>query len=841
MRALTTFLICILYFSVVQAQSIKPKDLVAREAGNFQKVELLKPSQQRNLDQPVENLSAYHLLEINATALSDLKQQRHQNLQMDVAIEENDSYTLQLVQVDIYSDDFKVVEEPSGRVLDIDRGLHYRGIIEGVDQSVVAISIFDDEIAGFISDPAMDGNYVLGKMKDRSPNPKHIVYLDRNFDIGQHFQCDMEDTGTPYTEDQISDNGQSSRALSDCVRLFSELDYNMYQELGGQTASENYVALLYNQIITIYAAENINTVLSQSVIWSSTSPYGGTSAGAKLSAFQSNRNNFNGDLAQLLTNINFGGLAATIDGICASENNRMCVSGTLNSIATVPTYSFDVEVTCHEYGHLFGSYHTHGCYWNGNGTQIDDCGNFLIANQGNTPEGNACYNSNNPIFPNNGGTVMSYCYGISSVGINFSNGFGPQPGNAIRSAVSGGSCLQACGGGGGCTDNEVTLSLNTDQYGSETTWSIVNAGGSTVASGGPYGNNTSYTETACLPNGCYDFIINDSYGDGICCSYGNGSYSLTNSGGSVLASGGQFTNSETTNFCVGSTGPTCSDGIQNGNETGVDCGGSCAACPPSNSTILAHYFESGWDGWQDGGSDCYRYRGQYTYEGSYSIRLRDNSGTASAMTSSAYNLTSYSSIEMTFYFRPNSMETGEDFWVRFFDGSSWQTVATYASGSSFNNGQFYSATINLSSNDYNFASNSRFRIQCDASSNADQIYVDQITVTGGSGAWAPGQEGGSYYTIEALGVPPVEAQLANASLVANNVSLFPNPATDQLNIKYNGEASSIKIYNGNGAIIMDRTIDGYMDRLDISALRPGIYYMMIEVNGELIPKKFIKS
>ena len=32
---------------------------------------------------------------------------------------------------------------------------------------------------------------------------------------------------------------------------------------------------------------------------------------------------------------------------------------------------------------------------------------------------------------------------------------------------------------------------------------------------------------ACLPDGCYDFVIYDSYGDGICCSYGIGSYTLT--------------------------------------------------------------------------------------------------------------------------------------------------------------------------------------------------------------------------------------------------------------------------------------------------------------------------
>jgi hypothetical protein len=31
-------------------------------------------------------------------------------------------------------------------------------------------------------------------------------------------------------------------------------------------------------------------------------------------------------------------------------------------------------------------------------------------------------------------------------------------------------------------------------------------------------------------------------------------------------------------------GPTCSDGIQNGNETGVDCGGDCDACPTPPAT-----------------------------------------------------------------------------------------------------------------------------------------------------------------------------------------------------------------------------------------------------------------
>lgn len=113
--------------------------------------------------------------------------------------------------------------------------------------------------------------------------------------------------------------------------------------------------------------------------------------------------------------------------------------------------------------------------------------------------------------------------------------------------------LSTSGGGGGPTCENVSLALTFDQYPEETSWSITNGSGVTVASGGTYASaadNSSLTETACLPNGCYTFTITDAYGDGICCAYGNGSYSLTNSSGSVLASGGSFTTSQATNFCL---------------------------------------------------------------------------------------------------------------------------------------------------------------------------------------------------------------------------------------------------------------------------------------------------
>ncbi|CAA6803727.1 MAG: Serine protease [uncultured Aureispira sp.] len=99
------------------------------------------------------------------------------------------------------------------------------------------------------------------------------------------------------------------------------------------------------------------------------------------------------------------------------------------------------------------------------------------------------------------------------------------------------------------------LSLTFDNYPAETSWSINNSAGAVVASGGTYSGQTSGSTLVineCLDAGCYSFTINDSYGDGICCAYGNGSYTLSNTAsGSTLASGGSFTSSETTSFCVG--------------------------------------------------------------------------------------------------------------------------------------------------------------------------------------------------------------------------------------------------------------------------------------------------
>jgi hypothetical protein len=99
----------------------------------------------------------------------------------------------------------------------------------------------------------------------------------------------------------------------------------------------------------------------------------------------------------------------------------------------------------------------------------------------------------------------------------------------------------------------VTLNLLTDNYGSETTWNLKDAYGFIVAQGGPYTNNFTASLEIGIPssNECYTFTINDSIGDGICCGYGIGSYSISDDSGNEIFSGGEFSSTEATTFRVG--------------------------------------------------------------------------------------------------------------------------------------------------------------------------------------------------------------------------------------------------------------------------------------------------
>ncbi len=378
----------------------------------------------------------YSLLEFHRDWALNLLSLKPRALLLDIP-SNNGSYKLELIPSEIFTPDFKVVAASnSSEDFLYEGGLHFRGIISGDNSSVCAISIFKDEVMGFISSPSI-GNIVIGKLKDKN---FHILYNDKDLIQIPSIECFTEDKQSEYKNKDLVI--PTSLAVN-CMRLYWEVNYDVYQDKGSVTNATNYVVGLFNQSAILYANDGIPVELSQVFVWDVPSPYTGSSTITLLNQFQSYRNSFAGDLGHLMGYAGGGGVAASTSGLCANNiDYSQCYSGIGSSFQNVPTFSFTVEVVTHEQGHLMGSRHTHACVWNGNNTAIDGCGPA-----GGYPFEGSC--SGAPI-PSTGGTIMSYCH-LVSAGINFSNGFGPQPTAVILNNYNNAACLSPCVGGTFCS------------------------------------------------------------------------------------------------------------------------------------------------------------------------------------------------------------------------------------------------------------------------------------------------------------------------------------------------------------------------------------------------------
>ena len=128
-----------------------------------------------------------------------------------------------------------------------------------------------------------------------------------------------------------------------------------------------------------------------------------------------------------------------------------------------------------------------------------------------------------------------------------------------------------------CVTGDVNLSITFDNYPEETAWTLKDGSGATIDSESYSSSNADGSTVNVTFSGLavddYTFTITDSYGDGICCSYGNGSYTLSTDDGTIV-SGGDFGSSETTQFCIegGGSGadteaPTAPTGLTASNIT----------------------------------------------------------------------------------------------------------------------------------------------------------------------------------------------------------------------------------------------------------------------------------
>lgn len=318
---------------------------------------------------------------------------------------------LQLHKAEVFTDSYHI-RTSEGEVYPRNKKmLFYRGDMLGLE-SIAVVSFINDEVHIMFS----------SKKGDFRIYPINNEY--------RFFQDTLTPVFTCFVNDELvntQDPPQQLFQIGNCVEVYFECDFKSYQNNGSSvTNTEAWVAALFNEVSTLYENEGIPIMISDIMVWTTTDPYASiNSTGGVLNAFvnHSNQNGYDGRLGHLLSTRSLGGGIAYVNVLCHTTLPYAFSASLSTNIVPYPDYSWNVTVVAHEMGHNFGSHHTHNCVWNGNNTQIDDCGSEFGDEQ-------PCYDEGDPILPNNG-TIMSYCHLIPGIGINFNLGFGDQPGALI--------------------------------------------------------------------------------------------------------------------------------------------------------------------------------------------------------------------------------------------------------------------------------------------------------------------------------------------------------------------------------------------------------------------------
>ena len=143
----------------------------------------------------------------------------------------------------------------------------------------------------------------------------------------------------------------------------------------------------------------------------------------------------------------------------------------------------------------------------------------------------------------------------------------------------------------------VTLVINADNYPQETSWKLYDEGANQIVNTGSLqGGMDFYSEDICIDySSCFTLYFYDSYGDGICCGYGEGDFSVLDSNGNViLTNTGEFEYEVQEVFCPDGTGCAIE----------ADVNITHASSPSSNDGVIRIYTSSGLSPFQysiDGG------------------------------------------------------------------------------------------------------------------------------------------------------------------------------------------------------------------------------------------------
>ena len=339
----------------------------------------------------------------------------------------------------------------------------------------------------------------------------------------------------------------------------------------------------------------------------------------------------------------------------------------------------------------------------------------------------------------------------------------------------------------------LTLYFLADNYPGETSWKMIDVGSGQIVSEGDLGGGADeYTEEICVSSTtCLTLYVFDSYGDGMCCGYGQGYFQVWNEEGDLIVSNdGDFGSEAVESFCAGDNGCEIIANVE------VDHASSMSA---DDATITVNTFSNA-DDFEysiDGGET---FSGSNSFSGlsagAYDVVVQNVSGTCSFLETVFVDVCDFTDLEITVT-HPYSVLTT--------DGS---IVIAPLSGSdsyefSIDGGQNFQASgtfMNLPVGEYNI------------------VVTDNLSVC--------------EFEFERLLYPSGVVDVEEETLGANTIKVYPNPTSDQFNIEIESsglldESLQIIVVDRLGRVLETGIIPlgGNRKTVSLSGYAPGTYFV----------------
>lgn len=286
--------------------------------------------------------------------------------------------------------------------------------------------------------------------------------------------------------------------------------------------------------------------------------------------------------------------------------------------------------------------------------------------------------------------------------------------------------------------------------------------------------------------------------------------------------------------------PTCTDGIQNGDETGVDCGGvNCPVCitnptvsapiptiPAAN--VLSVYSETYSTANTVSNFNFNAFQGAGTIS---EVDLESNNNKSGKIVGlsyygaewSAVNLNAYNFVHIDYY-----ATTSTNFNFYLIDQTAGipggnPSEPRYSFGGSNPNlplvaGSWQSVFIplsyfdNFNSGSFTYDLNDIFQWKFDGNGT---VYFDNI-----------------YFST---------TNLSTANFETSKIKMYPNPATTNFTIEGNSTIEKVSVINLLGQEVISINPNTQMVTLDVSRLQTGVYVVKAMINGVVSTSKMIKN